>query len=277
MIYDYIFGTGDESISGCDSANLGTNWINEINKTSPNGGEVFYFDASVVTGDEDMLLTLNGQTLFQEPPATGQATNEIIYQIKSGDYFVKTKGASLVEKSTLFFASNVPVKPTSNISYAKDSGKSFIGTGMNGGSGIGNSLGSGISGTFPSGSFDQFDFFLNGLKVNSGMGVSGYMEGEMTTFIPNFVEGGIVTAENEASFTATAYLKRTRTSEVTGVSPDVFGSSFIEKRTKLYVNGIEKPPSSYLELYSGVSSIEAGVSAKVGRFGPTTAHKNLQL
>jgi hypothetical protein len=109
------------------------------------------------------------------------------------------------------------------------------------------------------------------------MGVSGYMEGEMTTFIPNFVEGGIVTAENEASFTATAYLKRDRTNEVTGVSPDVFGSRFIEKRTKLYVNGIEKPPSSYLELYSGVSSIETGVSAKVGRFGPTTAHKNLQL
>ena len=138
-------------------------------------------------------------------------------------------------------------------------------------------MGSGISGTFPSGSFGEFDFFINGQKVYSGLGVSGYMEGGMTTFIPNFVEGGLVTSENEASFTATAYLKRDRTSEVTGVSPDVFGSSFIEKRTKLYVNGIEKPPSSYLELYSGVSSIEAGVSAKVGGFGPTTAYKNIQL
>jgi hypothetical protein len=279
MIYDYIFGTGDESISGCDSADLGTNWINEINKTSPNGGEVFYFDTSVVTGDEDMLLTLNGQTLFQEPPATGQATNEIIYQIKSGDYFVKTKGASLVEKSTLFFASNAPVKPTSNISYAKDSGKSFIGTGnSDDGHEIGRSLGSGISGTFPNASFGQFDFFLNGQKLHSGEGVQENTYGVDGSWTPNFVDGcGVVTAENEASFTATAYLKRDRTSEVAGASPDVFGSSFIEKRTKLYINGVEKPPSSYLELYSGVSSIEAGVSAKVGRFGPTTAYKNIQL
>ena len=279
MIYNYILSSGDATISGCDSADLGTNWINEINKNSPNGGTTFYFDSSLISGDEDMLLTLNGQTLFQEPPTTGQATNEIIYQIESGDYFTKTDVASSVEKSTLFFASNAPVKPTSNISYAKDSGKSFIGTGnSDDGHEIGRSLGSGISGTFPNASFGQFDFFLNGQKVYSGEGVQENTYGGDGSWTPNFVDGdGVVTPENEASFTATAYLKRDRTSEVTGISPDVFGSSFIEKRTKLYVNGIEKHPSSYLELYSGVSSIETGVSAVVGGFGAKTTYKKLQL
>ena len=278
MIYDYILATGDESISGCDSADLGTNRINEINKTAPQGAGTFYFDSSMITGDRDTLVTLNGQRLFQEAPATGQATNQIVYKIFSGDYFTKANAVNLVEKATLFFVSDSFTKPASDVSYEKFSGKYFIGTGMMSGSGIGNSLGSGISGTYPTASFDDFHYFLNGVKVYSGVGVSGVMEAGATTFVPDFVDGqGLVTTENAASFKATAYTKRTRINEVTGVAPDVFGSSFIEKQTELYVNGVKEHPSCYLELYSGVSSIETGVSAKVGGFGPTTAYKNLQL
>ena len=183
----------------------------------------FIFDEALITGSHEIQLFLNGQSLFQEVPTIGYVNNQLFYQIFTGDFFIKKEATDLIERTRLFFASNTPVKSTSNISYDKFTGSFFVGTGMNAGSGIGNSLGSGISGTFPSASFDQFDFFLNGQKVYSGLGVSGYREGAMTTFIPNFVEGGVVTAENEASFKATAYWKTDRIQEITGVSPDVFG------------------------------------------------------
>ena len=150
---------------------------------------------------------------------------------------------------------------------------------MNYGSGIGDSLGSGISGTYPTASFDDFHYFLNGLKVYSGMGViETGREGGATTFVPNFVEGGgIVTTENEASFKATAYVKRTRINEITGVFPDVFGPRFIEGQTHLFVNGVEERPSRYLELYTGVTSIVTGVSAAIERFGADKTYRTLRL
>jgi len=265
MIYDYTLSTGDSTISGCFSSELGTDRGDKMNLVPMNAAQTFYFDEALITGDHEIQLFLNSQSLFQEVPTTGLVNNEIFYQIFTGDFFIKKEATDLMEEMGLFFASNTPVKATSNISYDKFTGSFFAGTGMNAGSGIGNSLGSGISGTFPSASFDQFDFFLNGQKVYSGLGVSGYREGAMTTFIPNFVDGqGIVTAENEASFKATAYWKTDRIQEITGVSPDVFGPTFIEGQTNFYINGAKEEEAIYLELYSGVTMIEAGVSVVVG-------------
>ena len=126
---------------------------------------------------------------------------------------------------------------------------------------------------------DEFDFFLNGTKVYSGVGVSGYMEGMMTTFVPNFTvgAGGWVSSTNQDSCKATAYLKRTRINEITGAAADVYGSGFIEKQTKLYLNGAEEYPVSYLELYTGVSLIVTGVNAAINDLGLNAVIKYLKL
>ena len=278
MIYDYILSTGDSSISGCASEALGTNRFAELNKKMIQGGGHTYFDQALIKGEMEIMSALNGQTLFEEPPTTGQGINEIIYQIFTGDFFVKTGAADLIERSTIFYDSLTPTKATFDIFYNKITGASFIGTGMNGGYGIGNSLGSGVSGTFPTASFSEFDFFLNGQKIYSGMGVQENAFAGATTFVPNFVDGaGIVTSENASSFKATAYLKRDRINEVTGVFPDVFGSAFIDEQTNLYVNGVKQEPTSYLELYSGVTMVKDGVSAIISDFKSDTTSKNLQL
>ena len=126
---------------------------------------------------------------------------------------------------------------------------------------------------------DEFDFFLNGLKVYSGAGVSGYMEGGMTTFVPNFSTGagGLVYSGNQDYYKATAYLKRDRINEITGVAADVYGSGFIERQTKFYLNGIERYFPSYLELYTGVSLIVTGVNAAINSLGRNAVIKYLKL
>tara|TARA_R110002020_G_scaffold92416_6_gene223769 strand:+ start:3055 stop:3912 length:858 start_codon:yes stop_codon:yes gene_type:complete len=285
MIYDYILSTGDATISGCNSADLGTNRLGEINNKTANSAGRIFFDTSLAEGDvfmrdAFMMLSLDGQTLFQEPPTITPTTNENFFSIKSGDFFAKDSGVSIFEKSRLFF-DGVPVKPDSLFSFdIFPSGLSgaFIGTGMNGGYGIGNSLGSGISGAYPAASFGDFHYFLNGQRIYSGCGVQENTFAGATTFVPNFVDGaGIVTSENASSFRATAYPKKTRINEVTGAAADVYGSGFIEKQTHLYLNGVKEHPSRYLELYTGVSLIKTGVSAAINDLGRNAVIAHLKL
>jgi len=60
-----------------------------------------------------------------------------------------------------------------------------------------------------------------------------------------------------------AYRKRPKSNSITGISPDVFGSGFIEKRTNFYINGMLELQSSYLELYTGVTMIEKDKKALI--------------
>ena len=279
MIYDYTLSTGDSTISGCFSSALGTDRGDKMNLVPVHAAETFYFDKALITGGHEIQLFLNGQSLFQEVPTTGRVNNEVFYQIFTGDFFIKKEATNLIERTRLFFASNTPVESVSNISYDKFTGSFFAGTGDSShGHEMERSLASGISGTFPNASFGQFDYFLNGIKLYSGDGVQENTYGA-SSWIPHFVDGqGIVTAENEASFKATAYWKTDRIQEITGVSPDVFGPTFIEGQTNFYINGVKKEEALYLELYSGVTMIEAGVSAVVDGLTTTnTTRKYLGL
>ena len=51
MIYDYILSTGDTTISGCHSADLGTDRLNLIKKNTAKSTSTFNFDSSLVGGD----------------------------------------------------------------------------------------------------------------------------------------------------------------------------------------------------------------------------------
>ena len=276
MIYDYTLSTGDSTISGCVSERLGTDRTERLNLRLLNAGGHCYYDTNLITGEMSIMAALNGQTLFEQPPTTGQGPNGIFYQIFTGDFFIKTGAIDLIERSKIFFTPLAPKRDTYRIFYNKITGGSFVGTGMGSADEMGRSLRSGISGGYPSAVFGDFDFFINGQKLYSGLGVQEAPYGD--SWMPDFVNGqGFVTADNAASFKATAYLKTDRINEVTGVSPDVFGSPFIEGQTNLYVNGAREEPSSYLELYSGVNTIKSGASAVISAFKANTINKSIQL
>ena len=278
MIYDYILSTGDATISGCVSSALGTNRFDEINKEASNAAGSFSFDASVISAQQEIMLSANGQTLFQEVPKTGHAQNKSVFNIFTGDFFIKTGASDVLDRSTLFFDSGASVDGYSYVLYDKMTGDFFAGTGDQNGTGLGPCLGSGIRAKLPSATFDQFHYFLNGQKVYTGRGVSGTVD--PAGFIANFNSGGggVVSGANTTKFKALAYLKRDKINEVTGIRPDIYGSGFVENQTKLYLNGIEETPSIYLELYTGVTIIRTGVEAIIDEsFEANTTGLNLKL
>ena len=278
MIYDYILSTGDATNSGCASSVLGTNRLKEINRRAPDAADRFYFEKSLITGLQEIMLSANGQSLFQEVPSTGHAQNQSVYNIFTGDFFIKTGASSIAEKSSLFFDSGIELKPSSTLVYHKMTGDFFAGTGDQNGTGLGPCLGSGIRAKLSSATFDQFHYFLNGQKVYTGRGVSG--TADPAGFIPNFNSGGggVVSGTNTTKFKALSYLKRDKIEEVTGLQPDLYGTKFIENQTKFYINGVEEVPSIYLELYTGVTIIRTGVEAVIDEsFGKNASGLNLKL
>ena len=117
MIYDSVIFTGESSLSGCSSDFFHTDNFLELNREAVGSAGLFYYDRANSTGDKRLQLSLNSQTLLQEVPITGQAANEISYQINTGDYFVKGTEADIIDINRVFFHNTVPAKSTSNILY----------------------------------------------------------------------------------------------------------------------------------------------------------------
>ena len=266
MIYDAVIFTGDTTISGCHSAQFFTDNFNLLNKNTAGAENEHFFDRSLLRENNTIQLNLNSQTLTQEVPITGQATNEIVFSINTGDFFIKdTSQVDVVDRNRLFFDNgkgelSAPVKSESNLIYNFISGVSVITTGDLGQSlkdSINNAMGSSYV-------FNDMDYFLNGQKVYSGNGVGVQSATVKTTLFNNSATAnGIVTADNKSNFKYTAYRKRPKSNSITGISPDVFGSGFIEKRTNFYINGMLELQSSYLELYTGVTMIEKDKKALI--------------
>ena len=273
MIYDYILSTGNSTISGC--INSGYSGFRGYSSNFQNN---FYYDRALITGEKQMQLSSNGQTLFEEIPTETAGPNDTIYQIFSGDFFLKTGAASELDRSKLFPDSDTPLKAGYAVKYEKYTGKSAVGLG-NAGATLGPALTSGISGISTSLDFENYEYFLNGQKVYSGVGV-GVSAGVGTQFMLNFnstTYGGILTTANKANFKAFAFIKKDRIKEITGVQPDVYGTGFIENQTMFYLNGINELDSSYLELYTGVTIIKTGQSAVVTNFGTDATGVDLSL
>tara|TARA_Y100000361_G_scaffold148230_1_gene160774 strand:- start:293 stop:1111 length:819 start_codon:yes stop_codon:yes gene_type:complete len=272
MIYNYILSTGDTSVSG--SLLLG--YANQKDFSS-NFLEDFYYDSTLITGEKKMQLASNGQTLFEEVPTQTAGTNETIFQIFSGDFFLKTGASDEFDRNRIFGSSTTPFKGKYNVVYEKYTGKSAIGLGT-GSADVGPALTSGISGISQAYGFDGYDYFLNGQKVYSGVGC-GVSAGIGTQFMLGFnsAQGGVVTSANKSSFKAFAFIKEDRLHEITGLSPDVYGSGFIEDQTNFYLNGVKENDSIYLELYTGVNTIEQGTSAGLFDLGIQTGAAYLSL
>ena len=263
MIYEVVKSTGDASVSGCHSAELNTNTFGLFNISPAASQNSYFYNTSLATGQDDMRLLLNGQELTQEIPSQGSATNEVVFQIKTGDFFVKGSGAGPLKKTEINFSASTPIKSISKVFYNVDTGGTFIGTGE-----YGSSLKTSIVGRYASSDFADYDYFLNGQKVYSGVGVGVSAGSDGPTFIPFFgvgsTYGGIVTADNKNEFKYTAYRKPVRACVETGDGSDFLNETgFIEGRTNYYINGIQQSPESYLETFSGVGMIKSGVSANI--------------
>lgn len=262
MIYDSVIFTGDTTISGCSSLDLHTDNFLLLNKDVAGSQDIVYYDRRVSLEDRRFQLSLNGQTLTQEVPITGLAINEISYQINTGDFFIKDEESNPIDKSRIFFDQTTPANALDDISYNLVSGSGIIAATGD----YGQSLKTSITNSVGSVDFSDCDYFLNGQKVYSGVGV-GVSAGTDANFIPLFSTsanaGGVVTAENKNQFKYNAFKKRFRSDAITGENPDVFGSGFIEKRTNYYINGVSELQSNYLELYTGVSIIKSGVNALI--------------
>ena len=263
MIYDSVISTGTTTISGCSSADLGTDVFKLCNLIPAGARNTFFYQRSLTTGQDNIKLSANGQTYMQEVAFTGQAINKISYQINTGDFFVKGREAPLVERPRLNFSSTSPAA-NSKFAYNIVTGGNLAATGD-----LGNSLKTSIvAGIGASATFNTCDYFLNGQKVYSGVGVGVSLGSDGTDFIPRFGTaanvGGVVTSANKNEFKYTAYRKRDRSVSITGVTPDVYSNTgFIEGRTNFYINGLEQLQESYLELYTGVTLIKNNVSAIV--------------
>jgi hypothetical protein len=279
MIYDKVLSTGDSTISGCSSAQLHTNIFNSGNIKAAGTRGIFFYDRELVTGQTNIQLSMGGQTLLEEVPITGQAVNSISYQNKTGDFFIKGQEADTISRSKLYFSKTTPVKSNYKLNYQVITGGNFAATGD-----LGNSLRGSIRGGIgTSAVFSHCDYFLNGQKVYSGVGVGVSLGTDGTDFIPRFGTaanvGGVVTASNKNEFKYTAYKKRDRTVSITGSNPDLYSDTgFIEGRTIHYINGLQELKDSYLELYTGVTIIKSGVSALISGGPPVnTTTKDLNL
>tara|TARA_A200000159_G_C7290639_1_gene325567 strand:- start:275 stop:1162 length:888 start_codon:yes stop_codon:yes gene_type:complete len=278
MIYDSVVTTGKVSISGCYSADMGADIVEKSNVEAINTASDFYYDRDLTTGfnfdtgRSSIRLALNGQTLQQEIPQETGTINQSIYQIFTGDFFTKKESAPILEKTTINFDATVPAKATSTIVYNIITGGIFAGE-----KDFGRSLRTGILNSVGQNNvFTDFDYFLNGQKVYSGQGVGVFLGAEFagltaTGFQPSFSTAanvnGVVIDERKTFFKYTASRKSKNTLSATGVSPDMKGQKFIEKRTNFYINGVEELQSNYLELYSGVRTIKSGVSATLPSSG----------
>tara|TARA_R110002153_G_scaffold43986_4_gene124160 strand:+ start:23925 stop:24824 length:900 start_codon:yes stop_codon:yes gene_type:complete len=282
MIYDSVVTTGRAPISGCSSPDMGADIAEKRNVSAINSASNFYYDRDLTTGlnldtgRSSIRLSLNGQTLQQEIPQEIEATNQRIYQIFTGDFFTKSESAPILERTTLNFDHTTPAKPTSTIIYNIITGGIFAGE-KDFGRSLKTGILNGIGTTATAGiSFSDFDYFLNGQKVYSGQGVGVFLGPEFagltaTGFQPSFSTAanvnGVVIDERKTNFKYTSSKKSENTLSATGVSPDMKGQKFIEKRTNFYINGVEELQSNYLELYSGVITIKSGVSATLPSSG----------
>jgi hypothetical protein len=278
MIYESVVTTGRVSISGCSSPDMGSDIVEKRNVVAINTASEFYYDRDLTTGLDfntersSIRLSLNGQTLQQEIPQETQTINQSIYQIFTGDFFTKKESAPILERTTINFDATTPAKATSTIVYNIVTGGIFAGE-----KDFGRSLKTGITNSRGRlNVFSDFDYFLNGQKVYSGQGVGVFLGSEFagltaTGFQPSFSTAanvnGVVIDERKTFFKYTASRKSKNTLSATGVSPDMQGQKFIEKRTNFYINGVEELQSNYLELYSGVRIIKSGASATLPSSG----------
>ena len=237
--FEYLLNTGSQSVL----ENRET--LESKNRVSTIFNNYIDISKSILTGHFSIRVSVNGETLFEEYPDL-QIINQVEYfSIESGDYFVTT---DFNDNGRVYFNGEYP-NGTEVVYEAKDvdsgslSFQSSTGLGVVQSSTIPEITGKLITNP-PSDLndfFDRWDFFFDGVKT---------YEYEYQNL-------------DDKTGIAFAYEKNQDLFQVTGYNSDVYGLSFLPKQRDLYVDGLEKPPTSTLELYNGVNTIETGVYSSI--------------
>ncbi len=257
MNYNYVLSTG--------SSVLSESFYSIDEKNIPSSvGEYHYVDFSVISGRLISNVSLNSQTLLENSPSIYTGTNIIHYEILSGDYFFDTErlanfGKVFLDTGLIVRNNNIMLcdkRPLYTGVLEVKSGSSIL-TGvlyeitnqlitrgeLNGGASFNVDL------------FTGWDVYFNGQKL------------------PSYEEAtGLSSSATGRCF---AIKKQDKIFEFNSGSPDCFGQNFIAMNVDYYINGMEQQANTFLETYTGVNMITAGVPASVALFNQETNSYNL--
>ena len=243
MIYNYMLNTGTSTITGSVSTDVDNNQQASFILDS------FYIPILNRTGTNNLIVSLNSQTLIERDPTSQDSQFGKIYST-SGDFYFIT-GESI---SKMFFENfdAVPLLQRNLLFDLRPFNKIALGTGVNN-TQISNSLVSDIrlNLTGYSGNLNQLDYFLNGQKLYSGSGSYGIVNNT------GFLYSGVATGK------VFAIPQKQNTLNFTGLKQDVYGQDFIENEVNLYINGMEQNKNSWIEMTTGVTLIRTGVVCQI--------------
>jgi hypothetical protein len=98
----------------------------------------------------------------------------------------------------------------------------------------------------------KLDYFLNGQKIYSGVSGSWGIGGSKFTYNETSITGKLFATPKAAAIY-----------ETTGLAPDIRGIKFMRGSSNLFLNGMEEPSESWMELSTGVTSIVTGFQPKI--------------
>jgi hypothetical protein len=236
----YLLSTGVDDVVGCRG------FLKKKNNTSNIINETSFISADILTGHFSTRVSLNGKTLFEEYPEITNINGTDFFNIDSGDYYVTIEENG----STLLYFNNLDLQTSDFVVYDSkdlDSGaftlQEITGVGVWESTTIPELTGA-IVESPPNDLNDLFDrwgVFFNGERVSSQD--SSYLDA--------------LTGK------AFVYKKDPFLTEIKPETFEVYGSGVIPNQSDYYIKGLEKDQNSILELYTGVTIIEAGVSATV--------------
>ncbi|MDB4314556.1 hypothetical protein N9955_00855 [bacterium] len=245
MIYDFSFKTGVDINSLYSPLKL-ENISGQYNNSS------YYLSNTGITGNHKTRLSLNGQTFLEQTPELTTLGFSEYYQ-NSGDYFFKT-GESFTRA---FFDENLSVSSISEKRFfygVRDyDGEAPFGSGISG-SGIQNAFAGELAKKFSDrtgtiSGIESFDYFLNGQKIYSGISGSYMISGAGNLFYYN----------DNITGKLFAIPKNTGLLNITGEIADVYNQDFVESTVFSYLNGVALDRKNWMELYTGVTSIQTGI------------------
>ena len=255
MIANHILKTGTLTISGCANPDY------KNNRLADYAFGTFFVQEGLRTGANTVRAAINSQTVLERTPSV-QTSDFGTFYSGDGDFYSETGSFNQLTFPENMFGN-----------WALRSMYYDIRSGKQGAVGVSNNTGTletlfvnDMMTQFGSKSSMQFvDCFLNGQKIYTGTSGSYSYIASVSGF--KYLEN--ITGQ------LFAMPKDSGIYETTGLATDLAGVRFVDKRSNLYLNGMEAPPSYWLELDTGVTMISTGVSAKLFETADTTLFLDL--
>lgn len=229
-MFEFLLNTGASSITGCQLA-TDTRTFNSIISNSS-----FSSSPDVRTGNSSISVILNSQSLSEGEVANLGNSIIPIYE-SSGDYFFLNSGslANLDPFFTNFDGDQILFRKREVSKYAIALYENTEELTQKAIEAV--SLAGLDSGTL----FSNLDCFLNGQKIYSGQNL--FNNNGQLQILTNFTGKFFATEKSDIFFINT------------GQNQFLQGVGFLEGKNVCFYNGMEQNNNNYLELYSGVSTI----------------------